>query len=304
MVCKKWIAVVLLPVLIIWLSGFGQGSTSVAQVQRTEEEIRNLAVKRLENVESMRSSLAIDMDVTVFRLKTGIEASMDMVSFRSPMKIKSEYHLDMGLLGSTSMETYARESEGKYQLFLKRADGWVAREVAASQVDQYDGRHLAKVYLEQIQDLKLSGTQMLDGREIYQLTGAVKNEGLKKVLIETGSLQVLSALFQDSILRSMGNFLEQEEEVEKLLELAEDMKLTLWIDAKTGYPLQCTMDITEMMKDAFALMAPKVIKGSSKAEKDILSQIEVTKTQIVIRCSQYNTVKDFTIPKAALKKLS
>ena len=59
-----------------------------------------------------------------------------------------------------------------------------------------------------------------------------------------------------------------------------------------------------MMKDAFALMAPKVIKGSSKAEKDILSQIEVTKTQIVIRCSQYNTVEDFSIPKAALKKLS
>ena len=86
---KKWIATAMLPVVIIWLSGFGQGSISYAQEQKAEAEILELALKKLTSAESMRSNLVMDMDIEVFRLRTGIEASMDMVSFRSPMKIKS-----------------------------------------------------------------------------------------------------------------------------------------------------------------------------------------------------------------------
>ena len=98
---KKWIATAMLPVVIIWLSGFGQGSISYAQEQKAEAEILELALKKLTSAESMRSNLVMDMDIEVFRLRTGIEASMDMVSFRSPMKIKSEINLDMGPRYST-----------------------------------------------------------------------------------------------------------------------------------------------------------------------------------------------------------
>ena len=98
---KKWIATAMLPVVIIWLSGFGQGCINYAQEQRTEEEILAFALEKLESAESMRSGLVMDMDIEVFRLRTGIEASMDMVSFRSPMKIKSDINLNMGLLGKT-----------------------------------------------------------------------------------------------------------------------------------------------------------------------------------------------------------
>ena len=297
---KKWIATAMLPVVIIWLSGFNQGSISYAQEQKTTEaEILELALEKLTSAESMRSSLVMDMDIEVFRLRTGIEASMDMVSFRSPMKIKSEMNLDMGLLGKTELEAYATEKDGNYQLFVKGADGWKAGEAAISEVQKYDGRELVKVYLEQVEELEVTGTKMLDGKKVYQFSGVVKNDGLKKVLLDTGCLQILATLFQDSILKSLGGFLAREEEVAKLLQLAEDMELTLFIDAQTGYPLQCTMDITEMMSDAYDLMTPKVTKGSGKSEKDIWSQIEVTKTQIVIKCSQFNTAEDFTIPKAA-----
>ena len=89
-----------------------------------------------------------------------------------------------------------------------------------------------------------------------------------------------------------------------MIQLAEGMELTLWIDAQTGYPLQCTMDITEMMRDAYDLLTPKVTKGSGKSEKDIWSQIEVTKTEMVIKCTQFNAAEDFTIPRAARRAQS
>ena len=296
---KKWIATAMLPVVIIWLSGFRQGGISYAQEQKTEAEILELALKKLTSAESMRSSLVMDMDIKVFRLRTGIEASMDMVSFRSPMKIKSEINLDMGLLGDTELEAYATEQDHKYQLYVKGAGGWKAGETDLSEVLKYDGMELVKVYLEQIEELELTGTKMLDGKKAYQISGVVKSDGLKKVLIDTGSLQILSTLFQNSILKSLGGFLSREEEVAKMIQLAEGMELTLWIDAQTGYPLQCTMDITKMMQDAYDLLTPKVTKGSGKSEMDVWSQIEVTKTQIVIKCSQFNTAEDFTIPRAA-----
>ncbi len=300
---KKWIATAMLPVVIIWLSGFGQGGTSYARVQYTEEEMLELALRKLESAESMRSSLVMDMDIKVFRLRTGIEASMDMVSFRSPMKIKSEIKLDMGLLGDTELQAYAREKDGKYQLFIKGTDGWKAGKAALSEVQKYDGMELVKVYLEQVEELEVTGIEMLDGKKAYKFTGVIKNDGLEKVLLDTGSLQILSTLFGDSILKSLGTFLQDEEEVAKLLKLAEDMELTLWIDAQTGYPLQCTMDITEMMSDAYKLMTPKVASGSKKSERDIWSHIGITKTEIVIKCSQFNTAKDFTIPGAATRAL-
>ena len=301
---KKWTATAMLPVVIIWLSGFSQGSISYAQEQKAEEEMLELALEKLESAESMRTSLVMDMDIEVFRLRTGIEASMDMVSFRSPMKIKSEINLDMGLLGNTELEAYATEQDGNYQLFVKGGGGWNAGEAAISEVLKYDGRELVRVYLEQVEELEITGTEMLNGKKVYKFTGVMKNDGLEKVLLDTGSLQILSTLFQESILKSLGTFLAQEEEIAKLLKLAEDMELTLWIDAQTGYPLQCTMDITEMMSDAYDLMTPKVTKGSGKSEKDIWSQIEVTKTEIVIRCSQFNTAEDFTIPRAARRAQS
>ena len=301
---KKWIATVMLPVVIIWLSGFSQGSIICAQEQKAEEEILELALEKLTSAESMRSSLVMDMDIEVFRLRTGIEASMDMVSFRSPMKIKSEINLNMGLLGKTKMDAYATEQDGTYQLFVKGAGGWNAGEAALSEVLKFDGMELVKVYLEQIEELELIGTKVLNGKKAYQFSGVVKSDGLKKVLIDTGSIRILSTLFQNSILKSLGGFLAREEEVAKMIQLAEGMELTLWIDAQTGYPLQCTMDITEMMRDAYDLLTPKVTKGSGKSEKDIWSQIEVTKTEMVIKCTQFNAAEDFTIPRAARRAQS
>lgn len=301
---KKWIATAMLPVVIIWLSGFSQGSISYAQEPKAEAKILEFALEKLTSAESMRSSLVMDMDIEVFRLKTGIEASMDMVSFRSPMKIKSEVNLDMGLLGKTQLEAYATEQDGNYQLYVKGAGKWKAGEATLSEVLKFDGMELVKVYLEQIEDLELTGTKMLNGKKAYQFSGVVKSDGLKKVLIDTGSLQILSTLFQNSILKSLGGFLAQEEEVAKMIQLAEGMELTLWIDAQTGYPLQCTMDITEMMQDAYDLLTPNVTKGSGKSEKDIWSQIKVTKTEIVIKCSQFNAAEDFKIPWAAQRSLN
>lgn len=295
---KKWIAAVMVPMLFLYLIGNWNGqSKAQAKTQTTaEEKVLENALKMLGNAESVHTSLAMDMEVKVFWLKTGFEASMDTVSFRSPLKLKSQAGLDLGFLGDVNRETYVIEQDGGYQLLRKAKDGWNTQEITESQLYKYDGRQTMQVFLEQIEELKAAGTGKVDGKKARKYTGVVDGAGLEKILIDTGSLETLSILFQDSMLSSLGTFLEREEEIGELLKTAGELEMWLWIDAKTGYPLQCSMDVTEMMGDAYKQICSEVASGGKEAEKDLLSRIEITETKIVMKCSDFNEAEEFVVP--------
>lgn len=295
---KKWIAAGMVPMLFIYLIGNWNGQSRVqARAQSTaEEKVLENALGMLDKAESMRTSLSMDMEVKVFWLKTGFEASMDMVSVDSPVKLRSQASLDLGFLGDVELENYVIEQNGGYQLLHKDKDEWKPQEITQAQLYQYDGRQTVQVFLEQIGEIRAAGMGKVDGKKAYKYTGVVQGDGLQKILIDTGSLETLSALFQDSVLNSLGTFLEQEQEIGELLKTAGDLDVSLWIDARTGYPLQCSMDVTEMMGDAYEQICSEVASGGKKTEKDLLSRIEIAETEIVIKCSDFNEAEEFVVP--------
>ncbi len=296
---KKRFAIILAPIMLVCLTEGNQSVQAQAAVRKTEEKMLQIALERLETAESMHSDLTMDMEVKVFGLKTGMEATMDMTSFRSPVRLKADISLDLGILGSTNLEVYAKEQEESFRLYLKDGGGWRAGTVEASQLCRFDGRQLMQVYLEQIENLKLADAGTLNGKKVYHFTSVVQSEGFKELLVDTGSLRLLSALFGDTMLSSLGNLLSQEDEVSALMDRVQDIKADLWIDAGTGDAVRFSMDITEMLRDAYDMLFGT--GDSDKSGNGIWSKIEVTKTELVLNCSEINEAEEITIPKAALK---
>ncbi len=294
---KKRFAIILAPILLVCLAEGNRSVQAQATVRTTEEKMLQIALERLATIESMHSDLTMDMEVKVLGLKTGMAANMDMTSFRSPVRVKADIGLDLGILGSTELEVYAREQGENYQLFLKDGKGWRSGTVEASQLCRFDGRQLMQVYLKQIENLKIADAGTLGGKKVCHFTGVVRNDGFKEMLVDTGSLRLLAALFGDTMLSSLGKLLAQEDEVSILLDRVKDIKVDLWIDIQTGDAVRCSMDITDMLRDAYDML----FGDGSKTGNSIWSGIEVTKTELVLNCSEINEAEEITIPKAALK---
>ncbi len=253
------------------------------------------ALDKLIQAQSAHSVLTMDMEVEVFKLNLNAIAIMDMVSFRSPVQVKSDISLDLGILGDNQMEVYAREQNTGYQLFLKDGDGWRAQQITAAQLHKYDGQQMMQTFLEQIKDIEVVGTEKLDSGTAYKFTGVIRSDGLQAILLDTGSLGVVAELFQGSILKPFGALLEHEEKISALMKDAEDLEVTLWIDEKTGYPVKGAMDITQMMSDGY-----KQLYRAAASGKSIWSRIEIEKSEIVIECGEFNCAEEIIIPKAAL----
>lgn len=272
-----------------------QNNAQSDTAQSKLEEAKN----KLSRAQSAHSVLTMDMEVEAFRLNLNAGAVMDMVSFQSPVKVRSDVSLDLGILGDTDLEVYAAEQGDGYCLYVKDEDGWKQQEVTASQIYKYNGQQMMQTFLEQIDDVREVGTEMLTSGKSYKYTGVIHSNGLQAILLDTGSLEVVAQLFQNSMLKSVGSLLKQEEEIRSLMKKAEDMEVTLWIDAQTGYPVKGTMDITEMMSEGFEQLS-KNVSGSKNKGKSIWSQIGIEKTEIVIECGEFNCAEEIVIPGAAL----
>lgn len=273
------------------------------KAENPAEKAVKAALEKLKQAESMKSGFRMDMGIEVFRLKMDASAAMDMTTFRSPMKVKSDIDLELGFLGDTQLQVYALEQDENYLLYLKDENGWTRQETDAADLICYDGQKMMAVYLEQLVELEEAGTEKLPGGIAYKYTGVVKNDGLQRVLLDTGSLKPLPVLLQQhKLLKPLGALLQQQEEqLPDMLKKSEDVQVTLWIDADTGYPVQCSMDITRMLSEALELIINNAASSKNSTGTEIWSQLKITKTEIMIQCGEFNRAEDFEIPQEALK---
>lgn len=282
-------------IMTVFLAAFtwNRQGNMVVQAQMTPQDSVEAAIEKLEQAESMRANLVMDLGVEVLGLEMDAQASMDLVTFASPLRLKSDVSLDLGFLGDGQAETYACEENGKYFLYTKNRKRWTKQEVEASELSKYNGQLMMKTYLEQIEELEAQGKETLRKRETYKYAGVIHKDGLQKILLDAGCLELLAESFQGSVLKPVGTLLTQEEKTKALMKKAEDMEVTVWIDAQTGYPVQCSMDVGRMLSDAFG----KLTGGSESknSRKDIWSRVEITRAEIVIRCSEFNDAEEFEI---------
>lgn len=282
------------------------------QRSQTAEEKVGQALDKLQRAESMETTLTMDMEMKLLWMKMSAQATMDMVTIKDPMKIRAEMTLDLGWLGSSELQVYAYETKDAYQLLLYEGKKWSGEAVASEKLKRYDGKKMMETYLEQIDELCKVGEDKLDGSVADRYTGVIHSEGLEKVLLDTGSVEMLLSVLEQDMLKPVGEYLRKNEElIPQLMNRAEDMTVTLWIDQKTGYPMQCSMDITRMVCAAMEEFQKADSGGSGNAKKGLIqkatanlwSNIEITQVQVMIQCGDFNQVEDFVIPKEALESI-
>lgn len=262
------------------------------QTREAENIIKN-TIQRLEKAESMHVKATMNMEVDALGMNLDTQAVIDMISFQSPYKIKSESSLDMGFLGEKEWTVYAAQQKGEYQLYEKNGKKWSVNEAQAKELLKYDGRNLLKIYLSQIEELQELGEETLDGIKTVKYTGAFSGDGQKKLLLDAGSIELVSKLFQNSLIKPFGSLVEQKKKVSAMMESAEDLEVVLWIDKYTGYPVQCKMELTEMLSAAYKELAESM---SSETARKIARKIEIKKTEIIIECDDFNDAEEIELP--------
>jgi len=259
----------------------------------TAEDTISDAIRKLEDAQSVHSNVTMKMEVEAFGLNLDTQADLDLIAFRNPYKIKSESHLDMGLLGEKEWTVYATQKGKDYQLYEKNGRKWNVQEAKAKDLLKYDGRNMMKIYLSQIKELQEKGEERLDDSTVIKYTGFIQSDGLKKILLDSGSIDLVGKLFQNSLLKAFGSLSEQKEKVASMIEGTKDLGVTLWIEKDSGYPVRCKMDITESINGAYKELTEGL--PSEKAKK-VAEKIVIKKTEIVIDCDDFNEAEDFELP--------
>ena len=274
--------------------------TEIEKIKRSPEEAIAAAAMHLASVESLDASITVDLGIKVLGQKFDAKALMDMTTFQSPMKMKADLSLDLGILGTNKMQIYAREQDEKYGLYLYSGGKWTKQEVQSMDLKKYNGQKIMNIYLDKIGDLKEDGTEELDSGSADKYSGVIHGDTLTEVFQNSGISDSMNALMANDVLKPLGALMQNHEEmIREIFENAEDIPVSIWIDSETDYPVQCSMDITDIVSRIFDEINKNTTDKVSTA--NILSEIDISGTNITVECSNFNSSEDFTIPAEALK---
>ena len=178
----------------------------------------------------------------------------------------------------------------KYYLYTKEEKKWVKEEITFAEWNCFNGQYLASVFLEQIEEPKLQGTQKVNGKSAYKYNGVIKKEGLQKIILDAKCLELLAKGFQGGLLKTVGSLLTQEDKISSLTEKSEDLKVSVWIDKETGYPILCAMDVGEMLNDSFGRLTGRIGSEEDKSTSNkvsLWSGVMITEAKIMIQCGEF-----------------
>lgn len=288
-------------------SALRNGSTiREEKVQEAARKVLMQAVQKLEEADSMETTLEITVQARIFKLDAQAQIDAEFVTFQDPLRLKTQIETDLGWLGSSSAQLIAVDTEEGYRLFTarekkkglfdfagkiagneKKETEWIKRSLPAGELAAYSGRDLMKTYLGQLTDVVYEGEKKRDGRSVYQYTAIVSHKGLKKILLDTGSLEVLLETGTANLWKPLRNvFMKNKDQIPEMMNRAEDMKVIVWVDKETGYPAGGSMDITHMLDGAL-----RELTGQENA-----AGTGVQTAEICITCDRFNQAQKFAVP--------
>ena len=265
---KKLLAAALAAVLT--LAGCG---TTVLSAEETKE-LLTLSQKTMATVESMAAEMTMEMDMSMGEETAETTTVAKILTQQNPLRM--QMNLSATLEDGTeaqNMQMYAEEEDGKLRTYVLAADTWYSQTMELGSLAQYNAEENVTLYLSNLADFSATATEKINDTEATKIEGTLKKDVLQKVLAESGMTETAAA---------MGVTEEQ---------LAA-LPLTLWIDAD-GYVLKYEMNLTEVMQK----IMDKAMEAAGST--DASSAVKVEKTSISMVCSQFNAVKEITIPEEA-----
>lgn len=266
----------------------GSQTEESAEAPAEEEEVQvdpmEAALENMDAVSSMEAKMIMNMDMVVSA--NGQEQSMesvttmDMACFNDPLKIKMEMTIEAAG-ESQEMSVYGEEEDGTYMMYVYDGSSWQSQEVERTDLGEFDARDSMLSSIGDGSVYTAEGEEQIDGANAYKYSYVMTEEETKQAVLSSGALDQLSSLGID------------ESQIEGMLSGLGDITTYVWIDAETLYPIRYEMDMTDVMD---ALMVSMVEAIGEQAEG---LSMNVPKMEIIMTCSNFNNVADFSVPDEA-----
>lgn len=240
------------------------------------------ALEKINTVKNLEATMVMEMDMSVMGQSMETETVMNMTCFNDPMKLKADMTMDMGEIGSFTMNMYAAMDGDNYTVYMNDGSAWSSETVDMSYLQQYDAQESMNLYLESGDDYTLEGTEEINGSTANKFTGVIRGDALEEVLAASGATSSLES--------SVGDL-----DLSELYSDLGDMPITVWVDQESSYPVRYAMDMTELMQ---GIMEKSM--AAAGGEEDISGMITMDKMSLVMDCFNFDNATDFEIPAEAL----
>lgn len=273
---KKLLAATLAATLT--LAGCGGGTVLSAEETK---ELLALSQKTMATVESMAAEMTMEMDMSMGEETAETTTVAKILTQQNPLRMQMDISatLEDGT-EAQNMQMYAEEEDGKLKTYVLAANTWYSQTMELGSLAQYNAEENVALYLSNLDDFSATATEKINDTEATKIEGTLKKDVLQQVLKESGMTESAAAMGVT------------EEQLAALTESVESLPLTLWIDAD-GYVLKYEMDLTAIMQK----IMDKAMEAAGST--DASSAVKVEKTSISMVCSQFNAVKEITIPEEA-----
>lgn len=260
--------------------------TGCSSKQQNTETLIETAQTNMSQITSLQAKMNMVVNMTMGTEKVATATTADITAFIKPLKMKIEIasRMESSTAKDTVMEMYLQENNGTFDLYTNAGTGWFHTQGDKEKLGQFEVYDNILSYLSAIENPVNKGTEKIGNISTQRLEGTLKGEVVKKIVEESGIL---------SSATSMGI---SEEDLQKIYDETGGLPITLWI-GEDGLVYQYKTDISKLMQvimeKTLALMGIDSTKNGNS--------LSVEDATITMTCSEFNSVKDFDIPKEILE---
>ena len=264
------------------------GSDAAEEAEAPAEEEADPFAAAQENmmvITSLDASTVMEMDMVVSANgeEQSIESvtTMDMSCIYDPLQMSMDITVDAGEAGSMTTSLYVETTDDACMAYMNDGSGWQSQEIAVYDIDQYDFSSDMSLYLTGDYNFQAEGKDEVNGASAYKYTGSIKGDEMKELMLSSGALDSVGQLGIDT------------SQIDSMLDGLGDLKIDLWIDEATLYPVKYEIDMTEQMD---TLMSNIVDALGEQGEGLSMS---IPKMVISMTCTNYNSVTVIAVPEGA-----
>lgn len=256
-----------------------------AEAPETEADPFTEAQKKMTDIKSLEATTVMEMDMVVGA--NGEEQSlqsvttMDLSCVYDPLVMKLDMTVDAGEAGSAQTSMYFENTDEACMAYVNDGSGWQSQPISITDVDQYDFSSDMDVYLNGNYNFQEAGKEDVDGVSARKYEGFITGEEMKDLIRSSGALDSVDQLGIDT------------SQVDGMLDGIGDLKVDLWIDEATFYPVKYVIDMTEPMD---TLMG-KLVEAMGEQGEGL--SMSIPKMVISMTCRNYNAVTGLAVPEEA-----
>lgn len=259
-------------------------SAEPAVEEEPEVDPMTAALENMNSVTSMETKMVTEAKMVISadgqEQSRGSITVMDMALFSDPMKIKME--MTMETEGeNVEMSIYGEaEEDGTYMMYVYDGMNWQSQPVGVADLESFSARDSMASSIGDGSLYKAEGMEQIDGANAYKYSYVMTGDEMKEAMFSYGV----------GFARELGIDLNQ---LDSMLDGLGEITTYVWIDEATLYPVKYEMDMTEAMDALIVNMVEEM--GELAAGKSI----NVPKAEIIMTCSNFNNVADFSVPDEA-----